>query len=296
MTSTNYFSHDANASLDTKILKLRKKYGLAGYGLFWIILERFRQEEKYNFKYSDDEFEVLEFLTSSEIDIKEFIDECIKIKLFKIDKEGNLYSESFYQRMKMYEETKDLKRKAGKIGAEKRWQKNSSAIAVPLADDSSAIAEPWQTHSNAIAKNSKLNKTKQTKLNETKLNKTKQNNIEKNNESVVDVVGETYKFFKSLFPEMKLDTADWMTMSTYAKEKPELFRKACQIGKESDAKTFKYITGIINNWQGQGIESVNDLIPKKKSKFANYEEVKIDYENFDEDNMNKLLEKYGGTN
>lgn len=37
-------------------------------------------------------------------------------------------------------------------------------------------------------------------------------------------------------------------------------------------------------------------IPEKKSKFANYDEVKINYDNFDEDNLNKLLEKYGGTN
>lgn len=35
-------------------------------------------------------------------------------------------------------------------------------------------------------------------------------------------------------------------------------------------------------------------MPEKKSKFANYDEVKIDYENFDENNLNKLLEKYGG--
>lgn len=35
----HYFSHDANASRDEKILKMREQFGVRGYGLFWEIIE-----------------------------------------------------------------------------------------------------------------------------------------------------------------------------------------------------------------------------------------------------------------
>lgn len=35
----HYFSHDANASRDEKILKMRERFGVRGYGLFWEIIE-----------------------------------------------------------------------------------------------------------------------------------------------------------------------------------------------------------------------------------------------------------------
>ena len=34
-----YFSHDANARLDPKNQAMICKYGMAGYGMYWIIIE-----------------------------------------------------------------------------------------------------------------------------------------------------------------------------------------------------------------------------------------------------------------
>lgn len=39
MKETFYFSHDYNARTDEKIKKLIKKHGMAGYGIFWSIVE-----------------------------------------------------------------------------------------------------------------------------------------------------------------------------------------------------------------------------------------------------------------
>lgn len=39
MKDTFYFSHDYNARADEKIKKLLKKHGMAGYGIFWAIVE-----------------------------------------------------------------------------------------------------------------------------------------------------------------------------------------------------------------------------------------------------------------
>ena len=39
MKSTYYFSHDYNARFDTKIRRLILRHGMAGYGVFWAIIE-----------------------------------------------------------------------------------------------------------------------------------------------------------------------------------------------------------------------------------------------------------------
>jgi len=41
--NTYYFSHDYNAANDVKILFLRQKYGIKGYGIYWFIIESLAQ-------------------------------------------------------------------------------------------------------------------------------------------------------------------------------------------------------------------------------------------------------------
>ena len=43
----NYFSHDSNARNDERIIRLRMKYGAAGYGVFFMVLERMRDATGY---------------------------------------------------------------------------------------------------------------------------------------------------------------------------------------------------------------------------------------------------------
>lgn len=38
--TTYYFSHDYNAANDVKILFLRQKYGMLGYGIYWYLVEQ----------------------------------------------------------------------------------------------------------------------------------------------------------------------------------------------------------------------------------------------------------------
>ena len=38
--TTYYFSHDYNAANDVKILFLRQKYGMLGYGVYWYLVEQ----------------------------------------------------------------------------------------------------------------------------------------------------------------------------------------------------------------------------------------------------------------
>jgi hypothetical protein len=41
--STYYFSHDYNAANDVKVLFLRQKHGMLGYGVYWYIIESLAQ-------------------------------------------------------------------------------------------------------------------------------------------------------------------------------------------------------------------------------------------------------------
>lgn len=51
-----WFKHDANASLDAKLQRLRLKYGMEGYGLYWFCLESIaRNVESHNLTFELEE-------------------------------------------------------------------------------------------------------------------------------------------------------------------------------------------------------------------------------------------------
>ena len=43
----NYFSHDSNARNSNKLINVRMRHGAAGYGVYFMILERLREEKEY---------------------------------------------------------------------------------------------------------------------------------------------------------------------------------------------------------------------------------------------------------
>lgn len=47
MAKISYFSHDSNARNSEKLLNVRMKYGAAGYGIYFMIIERLREEGDY---------------------------------------------------------------------------------------------------------------------------------------------------------------------------------------------------------------------------------------------------------
>ena len=51
-----WFKHDSNASLDAKLKRLKHKYGMEGYGLYWYLLECIaRNVEAHNLTYELEE-------------------------------------------------------------------------------------------------------------------------------------------------------------------------------------------------------------------------------------------------
>lgn len=124
MKQAYYFSHDSNAHSDVKMLNLRYKWGWAGYGLYWAIIEKLRDADEYQLPLSS--IPALSFNLHADAEMMESI---IKdFELFIFDDEV-FYSDGLKQRMVI----KDEKSLKAKQAAEARWgsKRNANALHKP---------------------------------------------------------------------------------------------------------------------------------------------------------------------
>lgn len=204
----NYFSHDSNARNDDKMLELRMKHQAAGYGVYFMILERLREEKDYMSvkNYNAIAFDLREDAGLIKSVVEDF-------GLFSFTEDGEcFYSESFNDRMAMKDEKSKRRSVAGKKGAAKRW--NGKDKAMPLDDDSNAITKP-QKNGNAMAMPSEniARKGKKRKEKESKVNKSKQNNNSVIEESTDDNL-KSFELWEQLwgFPNAiaRTDLTEWI--------------------------------------------------------------------------------------
>ena len=123
---TCYFSHDANAKDDFKIMLLIEELGLEGYGIFWVLIETLREQQ--NYKYPIRLLSVLArkyntTLVKLEVVVKNY-------HLFQIEDDCFFYSSSLNRRMQKMEEAIEQRVIAGKISAAKRKQKQIEGIQI----------------------------------------------------------------------------------------------------------------------------------------------------------------------
>lgn len=138
-----YFSHDANARVDPKIIKLRMQYGMEGYGIYFAILEMMSLEIAHELPYTDDQFDVIAFDLRTNIPIGEFVVYCVDIGLF-VEKNGVFWSESFKRRQKEAEE-KAAKRSENATNAIKaRWDRRKDKQEDP-APAQGVVDEGWKS-------------------------------------------------------------------------------------------------------------------------------------------------------
>lgn len=115
-----YFKHDANASQDLAVKAMRKKYGWAGYGWWWYLIETLRNEDCYRLKYCAAIFDGLSIdMGCDETVVQEFIDYCIDRGL--LQKDGEYFCSPRLNRdMQAMDESREQRREAGKSSARKR--------------------------------------------------------------------------------------------------------------------------------------------------------------------------------
>ena len=282
----SYFSHDSNARNSDKLMKVRMGLGAEGYGIFFMLIERLREEEDYK---STVDYTTLAFdLRVDPEKVKQVVE---NYDLFKITEDGKyFYSDSFNERMEMMDAKRKKRAEAGKKGAEKRWenrQNDSNAIAMPKQNDSNAIAMPKQsqcdTNSEPMAFDSNKIKLNKIKLNKTKINKSKvvvaETNETKNlaDEPATTTeqkqISDVLNFYENHFGM----TSDYIRQSIIKwcnDLNPELVKRALEISVEDNVLKFRYANAIMVDWDKKGIDTLEKALAegnaRQKSKQNNY--------------------------
>lgn len=153
MNESKYFSHDSNARNSDKILPLRMRHGAEGYGIYFMILERLREEPEYM---SVKDYNMLAFdLRVDAGKVKSVIED---FGLFVFTEDGKyFYSESFKRRMQRMDIKSKKLSEAGKKGNEKRWSKNNGSIATRSLGDRICDEKTSQTKQNKQNNNTPYN-------------------------------------------------------------------------------------------------------------------------------------------
>jgi|688.fasta_scaffold452454_1 uncharacterized protein YdaU (DUF1376 family) len=147
MKETYYFSHDYNARADIKIKRLISKHGMAGYGIFWAIVE-----DLYNNANAlPTDYESIAFDIRSDKNLVESV--ITEFDLFVID--GETFGSSSVERRLNERNAKSDK---ARESARKRWE------SMRTHSESNAKLVPTQSEGNAI----KESKGKESKGNEKK--------------------------------------------------------------------------------------------------------------------------------
>ena len=149
MNENKYFSHDSNARNSDKILPLRMRNGAEGYGIYFMILERLREEPEYM---SVKDYNMIAF--DLRVDAGKVKSVVENFGLFVFTEDGKyFYSESFKRSMQRMDAKSEKLSEAGKRGNEKRWGKQRDFIATQSPPDCICDKKTSQTKQNKTNKN-----------------------------------------------------------------------------------------------------------------------------------------------
>ena len=261
------------------------KLGAEGYGIFFMLIERLREEEGYK---STIDYDTLAFdLRVDAEKVKQVVEDY---DLFKFTEDGKyFYSDSFNERMEMMDVRAQQRKSKAKKAAEARWNKQSEDIsnaqALPKQCSSNAQVLPKHYLSNAQALLNHANKIKlnKIKLNKTKLNKKKNVVAETNEaENLADEpattteqkqISDVLNFYENHFGM----TSDYIRQSILKwcnDLNPELVKRALEISVEDNVLKFRYANAIMVDWDKKGIDTLEKALAegnaRQKSKQNNY--------------------------
>lgn len=250
-----YFSHLQNARNTPEILRIRMKYGAEGYGIYFMILERLREDKEYM---SVTDYNVIAFdLRVDASKVKAIVED---FGLFVFTEDGKyFYSEILNENMEIKDEIKRKKSEAGKKGAAKRW--GNKNVTDAIAKDSTAITQP----SKNIARKEKKSKEKKRKENESKENnktpppplyiETEDFDCNGGGVEKEDAIQKVIEIFNySGFPNITPSTKD--TLISFAEMYPiDWIEEAFKIASNGGKHNLNYVNAILNRWLTNGKDS-----------------------------------------
>ena len=134
-----YYSHDANMWNDPKIIKVRRKHGIAGYGLVNRLNELLRVEKDNRLGLDEDTLDDLVFDLHDPIVDRDMLEDIIlHFKLYEREDDednednefGYFYSKRMRRNMEKMEEIKQKRSYAGQMSGKARQVSNTSSTSV----------------------------------------------------------------------------------------------------------------------------------------------------------------------
>lgn len=136
----NYIPHPSNCRVTSNVLRMLMREGVAGYGVYWMLLEMLRDAKGFRLLFFPESFAYA--LHCDDVNLVARV--CKDYGLFKFDNEKFMSSEWLEEAMGEYSDKKAKLQEAGRKGAAKRWAAahgtDGQAIASPSKEDGQAIA------------------------------------------------------------------------------------------------------------------------------------------------------------
>lgn len=146
----SYFSHDSNARNSKKLLRLRKKHGAAGYGVYFMLIERLTEEPNFT---SDLDYDMLAYDLHVKRDLIRSVVE--NFELFEIiEGQGSTVNKLKFRSSGLMErmELRAIRSAAGRRGAANRWNNGGSGSPQSgFQEEELQMSEPKPQHGKSMA-------------------------------------------------------------------------------------------------------------------------------------------------
>ena len=134
----NYFQHDYRSRLDIKLLKIRKRHGMTGFGVYWALVEMLH--EGNGFIEMDAETIAYELQCDEQI-VKDVIELCFDYF------ENNVTCNRVIDNLKFRREKASAKSKQGTQAVNIRWEKYRASL---IQNDTESIPSVYEPNTNTI--------------------------------------------------------------------------------------------------------------------------------------------------
>ena len=169
-TLSSYFPHDSNARNDERLVNVRMKHGPAGYGVYFMLVERLREDPEYM---SVVDYNLIAFDLRIDASLAKSIIRDFGLFAFTVDPVRGecFYSESLRQRMARKDEITAKRKAASAIGVSVRQENREKTKSAEMSNQMVTETQP-----NGISNGSeKRTKEKESKVKE---NSTSSPNVE----------------------------------------------------------------------------------------------------------------------
>lgn len=137
---TFYFSHDANARNDPRMLMLRAKHGPVAYAAYFMLVEMLREQSDFKIKDCPEMIPALAITTGVQAEaLAKIIEDSISSGLL-VRRRGFLYSDSLLRRMGVMTDISRRRAEAGRLGGLAKAERSSNCqpndkqmLSTPLA-------------------------------------------------------------------------------------------------------------------------------------------------------------------